>query len=107
GISSNVASFVSAATVRVHEIGRVNRAPTPEELERMRGHAPRAMDEGGVGLASALIYTPGTFAKTDEFVELAKVASASGGMYISHMRSEGNRLLEAIDEVGTIGRERH
>ena len=107
GISSNVASFVSAATVRVHEVGRVNRAPSPEELERMRGHVRRAMDEGAMGLTSALIYTPGTFAKTDELVELAKVASASGGMYISHMRSEGNRLLEAIDEVVTIARDAH
>ena len=107
GISSNVASFISAATVRVHEVGRVNRAPSPEELERMRGHVRRAMDEGAMGLTSALIYTPGTFAKTDELVELAKVASASGGMYISHMRSEGNRLLEAIDEVVTIARDAH
>jgi N-acyl-D-amino-acid deacylase len=105
GISTNVASFVSAATVRVNEVGRVNRAPTPDELERMRGHVRRAMDEGAIGLTSALIYTPGTFAKTDELVELAKIASESGGMYISHMRSEGNRLLEAIEEVVTIARE--
>ena len=105
GISTNVASFVSAATVRVHELGSINRAPTPEELDRMRGHVRRAMDEGAMGLTSALIYTPGVFAKTDELVELAKVASESGGMYISHMRSEGNRLLEAIDEVLTIARE--
>jgi N-acyl-D-amino-acid deacylase len=105
GISTNVASFVSAATVRVHELGSVNRAPTAEELDRMRGHVRRAMDEGAMGLTSALIYTPGVFAKTDELVELAKVASESGGMYISHMRSEGNRLLEAIEEVVTIARE--
>jgi len=105
GISTNVASFVSAATVRVHELGSINRAPTAEELDRMRGHVRRAMDEGAMGLTSALIYTPGTFARTDELVELAKVASESGGMYISHMRSEGNRLLEAIDEVVTIARE--
>ena len=104
GISTNVASFVSAATVRVHEIGSVNRAPTPEELDRMRGHVRRAMDEGAMGLTSALIYTPGTFATTDELIELAKVASQSGGMYISHMRSEGNRLLEAIDEVIAIAK---
>ncbi len=104
GVSTNVASFVSAATVRVHEIGYDNRPPTPEELERMRGHVRRAMDEGAMGLTSALIYAPGTFAKTDELIELAKVASASGGMYISHMRSEGDRLLEAIDELLTIAR---
>ena len=71
----------------------------------MRAPRPPAMDEGAMGLTTALIYIPGVFAKTDELVELAKVASASGGMYISHMRSEGNRLLEAIDETLTIARE--
>jgi N-acyl-D-amino-acid deacylase len=105
GVSTNVASFVSAATVRINEIGYDNRAPTADELERMRGHVRKAMDEGAMGLTTALIYTPGTFAKTAELVELAKVASASGGMYISHMRSEGDRLLEAIDELLTIARE--
>ena len=104
GTASNVASFVSAATVRVNEIGYGNRAPTADELERMRGHVKLAMDEGAMGLTSALIYTPGTFAKTGELIELAKVASASGGMYISHMRSEGNRLLEALDELLAIAR---
>src|SRR5471030_1577561 len=99
GVSTNVASFVSAATVRANEIGLDNRPPTAEELERMRAHVRVAMDEGAMGLTTALIYIPGVFAKTDELVELAKVASASGGMYISHMRSEGNRLLEAIDET--------
>jgi N-acyl-D-amino-acid deacylase len=107
GVSTNVASFVSAATVRVHEIGYDNRPPTPPELERMRALVRRAMDEGAMGLTSALIYAPGAFAGTDELVELAKVASASGGMYISHMRSEGNRLLEAIDELLTIARGAH
>ena len=87
GISSNVASFVGAATVRVNEIGSINRAPTPEELERMRAHVRRAMDEGAMGLTSALIYAPGTFAKTDELVELAKVASESGGVHL-HMRAK-------------------
>ena len=105
GISTNVASFVSAATVRANEIGLDNRPPTAEELERMRAEVRVAMDEGAMGLTTALIYIPGVFAKTDELVELAKVASASGGMYISHMRSEGNRLLEAIDETLTIARE--
>src|SRR3954464_6977944 len=105
GISTNVASFVSAATVRANEVGLDNRAATAEELERMRAHVRLAMDEGAMGLTTALIYIPGVFAKTDELVELAKVASASGGMYISHMRSEGNRLLEAIDETLTIARE--
>jgi N-acyl-D-amino-acid deacylase len=105
GISTNIASFVSAATVRANEVGLDNRPPTAEELERMRAHVRVAMDEGAMGLTTALIYIPGVFAKTDELVELAKVASASGGMYISHMRSEGNRLLEAIDETLTIARE--
>jgi N-acyl-D-amino-acid deacylase len=105
GISTNVASFVSAATVRANEIGLDNRPPTPEELDRMRAHVRTAMDEGAMGLTTALIYIPGVFARTDELVELAKVASASGGMYISHMRSEGDRLLEAIDETLTIARE--
>jgi N-acyl-D-amino-acid deacylase len=104
GVSTNVASFVSAATVRVNEVGYENRAPTDQELERMRAHVRKAMEEGAMGLTSALIYAPGTFAKTAELVELAKVASAAGGMYISHMRSEGDRLLEAIDEVLTIAR---
>src|SRR6185295_13841574 len=105
GVSSNVASFVSAATVRAHELGYDNRRPTEDELDRMRGHVRRAMDEGAMGLTSALIYIPGVFATTAELIELAKVASQSGGMYISHMRSEGNRLLEAIDEVLTIARD--
>jgi N-acyl-D-amino-acid deacylase len=105
GISTNVASFVSAATVRANEIGLDNRPPTAAELERMRAHVRTAMDEGAMGLTTALIYIPGVFAQTGELVELAKVASASGGMYISHMRSEGNRLLEAIDETLTIARE--
>jgi len=105
GISTNVASFVSASTVRVNEIGYDNRPPTAEQLDRMRAHVRRAMREGAMGLTTALIYTPAVFAKTDELVELAKVASESGGMYIAHMRSEGNRLLEAIDETLTIARE--
>jgi N-acyl-D-amino-acid deacylase len=105
GISTNVASFVSASTVRANEIGYDNRPPTADELDRMRAHVRRAMDEGAMGLTTALIYTPAVFAKTDELVELAKVAAASGGMYISHMRSEGNRLLEAIDETLTIARQ--
>ena len=105
GVSTNIASFVSAATVRANEVGFDNRPPTAEELGRMRADVRRAMDEGAMGLTTALIYVPGVFAKTDELVELAKVASASGGMYISHMRSEGNRLIEAIDETLTIARE--
>jgi N-acyl-D-amino-acid deacylase len=107
GVSTNVASFVSAATVRANEVGLDNRAPAAEELDRMRADVRKAMDEGAMGLTTALIYIPGVFAKTDELVELAKVAAASGGMYISHMRSEGDRLLEAIDETLTIARQAH
>ncbi|KPJ95720.1 MAG: aminoacylase [Gemmatimonas sp. SG8_17] len=105
GISTNIASFVGATTVRIHEIGYEDRPPTAEELERMRQLVRQAMEEGAVGLASALIYTPAFFAQTDELVELAKVAAEYDGMYISHMRSEGNRLLEALDEFLTIARE--
>lgn len=105
GISPNVASFVAASTVRIHELGRTNRAPTPEELERMRALVRQAMEEGALGLTSALIYAPAAYAKTDELIALAKVAAEHGGMYITHIRSEGNRLLEALDEAITIGRE--
>ncbi len=105
GISPNVASFVGATTVRIHEIGYEDRPPTPAELERMRALVKQAMDEGALGVGSSLIYAPPFYAKTDELVELSKVAAASGGMYISHMRSEGNKLLEAVDELITITRE--
>jgi N-acyl-D-amino-acid deacylase len=104
GVSTNIASFVSASTVRAHEVGLENRPPTAEELDRMRAHVRHAMSEGAMGLTTALIYTPAVFATTEELVELAKVAAQSGGMYIAHMRSEGNRLLEAIDETLTIAR---
>jgi N-acyl-D-amino-acid deacylase len=105
GVSTNVASFVSASTIRAKEVGLDNRAPSPEELDRMRDDVRRAMDEGAMGVTTALIYTPAVFSTTAELVALAKVASAAGGMYISHMRSEGNRLLEAIDETIQIARE--
>ena len=105
GISPNIASFVGAATVRVNELGYADRAPTPEELERMRAHVTTAMEEGAMGVSSALIYAPGFYAKTDELIALSTVASQYGGMYISHMRSEGNRLVEAVDELMTIARE--
>ena len=98
GTSTNVASFVSAATVRAHEIGYDNRAPTADELDRMRGHVRKAMDEGAMGLTTALIYVPGLFAKTDELVELAKVAARYGGVYFTHQRSESARIFESLDE---------
>lgn len=105
GVSPNVASFVGATTVRIHEIGEEDRAPTAEELDRMRGHVRQAMEEGAMGLASALVYAPAFYAETEELIELAKVAAEYDGMYISHMRSEGSGLLEAFDELSTIARE--
>jgi N-acyl-D-amino-acid deacylase len=104
GVAPNVASFVGATTVRVHVLGYENRAPTPAELEKMKQLVRQAMEEGALGVGSALIYAPGAYARTDELIELARVAAQYGGMYISHIRSEGNRLLEAIDEVITIAR---
>jgi N-acyl-D-amino-acid deacylase len=105
GVSPNVASFVGATTVRVHELGYADRAPTPEELERMRALVRQGMEEGALGVGSSLIYAPAAYAKTDELIALSKVAAEYGGLYITHLRSEGNRLLEALDEALTIGRE--
>ncbi|MFL5734104.1 MAG: amidohydrolase family protein [Chloroflexia bacterium] len=105
GVSTNVASFIGAATVRIHTLGYEDRAATPEELEHMRTLVREAMREGAMGVASALIYVPGCFASTEELVALAGAATEYQGMYISHMRSEGNKLLEAVDEVLTIARE--
>jgi N-acyl-D-amino-acid deacylase len=105
GVSTNVASFVGATTVRIHEVGFDNRPPTPEELDRMRGLVRQSMEEGALGLGSSLIYAPAFYAQTDELIELAKVAAEFGGSYISHMRSEGNSLAEAVRELITISRE--
>jgi len=105
GVSTNVASFVGATTVRIHVLGYENRPPTPEEMERMRQLVRQAMEEGALGVGSSLIYAPAFYASTEELIELCKVAAEYGGMYISHIRSEGNRLLEAIDELIRIARE--
>jgi N-acyl-D-amino-acid deacylase len=104
GVSCNVASFVGAATVRECVVGFDDRAPTPEELDRMRALVDRAMTEGAMGVGSALIYAPGSYARTDELVALCEVAARHGGMYISHIRSEGDRLLEGVDELIAIAR---
>lgn len=104
GISTNVASFIGATTVRIHELGYADRAPTAEELRRMKQLVAAAMEEGALGVGSSLIYAPAFYAKTDELIELAKTAAEYGGMYITHMRSEGNRLIEAVQEVLTIAR---
>lgn len=105
GVSTNVASFVGAATVRANELGYANRPPKPEELERMKQQVRKAMEEGAMGVGSSLIYVPGTYASTYELTELAKVASEYGGMYISHIRSEGNKLEEAVNEIIKIGKD--
>src|SRR5947207_3922999 len=105
GVSCNVGSFVGATTVRVHEIGYADRPPTPDELERMKKLVRQAMEEGALGVGSSLIYAPAFYAKTDELAALATVASEYGGIYISHIRSEGTRLLEAADELIAIARE--
>ncbi|MDP9282923.1 MAG: D-aminoacylase [Chloroflexota bacterium] len=104
GISPNIASFVGAATVRIHELAHEDRPPTADELARMQALVDAAMRDGALGVGSALIYSPATYADTDELVALAEVARRHGGMYISHMRSEGNRLVEAVDEVIEIAR---
>jgi N-acyl-D-amino-acid deacylase len=105
GVSPNVASFVGAATVRVHEVGYANRAPTAAELARMQDLVRDAMREGALGVGSALIYAPGAYAKTEELTALARAAGELGGGYISHLRSETDRLLEALDELIGIARD--
>ncbi len=105
GVSPNVASFVGATTVRIHELGYEDRAPTAQELERMKDLVRTAMEEGALGLASSLIYAPAFYADTDELIALAAAAGEYGGMYISHMRSEGNSILAAVDELIAIARE--
>ncbi|HEX9512311.1 MAG TPA: D-aminoacylase [Puia sp.] len=105
GVSTNVASFVGAATIRQNVLGDANRPPSPEELLKMKSLAKQAMEEGAMGIGSALIYAPGFYAKTDELIELCKTAAPYGGLYISHVRSEGNQLLEAADELIHISKE--
>ncbi|HTF18134.1 MAG TPA: D-aminoacylase [Chryseolinea sp.] len=107
GVAPNVASFVGATTLRIHELGMDNRAPTSDELERMKALARTAMEEGALGVGASLIYAPANYAKTDELIELCKVASEFGGMYITHMRSEGNGIYAAVDETIRIAREAH
>ncbi|WP_373512488.1 amidohydrolase family protein [Persicitalea sp.] len=99
GVATNFASFVSASEIREHELGQINRPPTPVELERMKALVAQAMEEGAMGLTTALIYVPATFAKTDELVALAHVARQYGGIFTAHMRSEGDRLEAAVDEM--------
>jgi N-acyl-D-amino-acid deacylase len=105
GVSPNVASFLGAATPRAHVLGHEDRLATPEELQSMLELVHQAMREGALGVASSLIYPPGSFAPTGELVALARAAGEHGGMYISHMRNEGPQLIEAVEELLTIARE--
>lgn len=102
GISPNVASFVGSSTLRIYTVGYENRPPTPGELDTMKILLKQAMEEGAVGISSALEYVPASFASTEELTELCRVAAEYDGMYISHLRNEDDRLLEAIDEFLTI-----
>lgn len=105
GVSTNVASFVGNGTLRQHVIGYKNRPATAEEIAEMKRLTKQAMDEGAVGISSSLLYAPSMYANTNELVELAKVASESNGMYISHIRNEGDKLLESINELIQISKE--
>jgi N-acyl-D-amino-acid deacylase len=105
GISCNVASFIGATTIRQNVIGFDDRPPTPQELDQMRELVRKEMEAGALGIGTSLIYPPAFYAKTDELIELCKVAAKYKGKYISHMRSEGNQLLEAFDELLRISRE--
>ncbi len=105
GVSPNVASFVGATTLRIHTVGYEDRAPTPQELDNMKLMVGQAMEEGALGVGTSLIYAPAFYSSTEELIELSKVAAEYDGMYISHMRSEGPRLLESLDELIRIADE--
>jgi N-acyl-D-amino-acid deacylase len=105
GVSCNVASFLGATTVREYVIGLEDKQPTPEQLEQMRDLVRKEMEAGALGIGTSLIYPPAFYAKTEELIELCKVAAKYQGKYISHMRSEGNQLLESLDELIRISRE--
>ena len=105
GVSCNVASFVGATTIREYVIGLEDKQPTPEQLEQMRQLVRQEMEAGALGIGTSLIYPPAFYAKTEELIELCKVAAKYQGKYISHMRSEGNKLLEAIDELLRISKD--
>jgi len=105
GVSQNVASFIGATTIREYVIGLEDKPPTPAQLAEMRNLVRREMQAGALGIGSSLIYAPAFYAKTEELIEMCKVASQYKGKYISHMRSEGNRLIEAVEELLRIARE--
>jgi N-acyl-D-amino-acid deacylase len=104
GISPNIASFIGATTIREHVIGLEDKQPTPEQLGQMRELVRKEMEAGALGIGTSLIYPPAFYAKTDELIEMCKVAADYNGRYISHIRSEGNQLLEAVDELLRICR---
>jgi len=105
GVTPNVASFIGATSVRIHELGYANRLANAEELERMKALVKQAMEEGAMGVGSSLIYAPANYSNTEELIEICKVAGEYGGMYITHMRSEGNNIFGAVDETIRIARE--
>ncbi len=104
GIAPNVASFIGATTVRIHELNYDNRLPNEEELSRMKDLVRKAMEDGALGVGSSLIYAPANYSSTEELIALCKVAAEYGGMYITHMRSEGNGIYGAVDETIRIAR---
>jgi len=105
GVSQNVASFIGAATIRTYVLGREDRQPSPSDLDRMRELVRGEMEAGALGIGTALIYAPGTYASTEELIELCKVAAKYQGKYISHVRSEGPKLIESVEELIRISRE--
>jgi N-acyl-D-amino-acid deacylase len=105
GVSTNITSFVGTSTVRIYAIGYEDRVPTPEELDTMRMLVRQAMEEGAVGVSSALEYVPAAFAEPEELIELCREAAKYGGMYISHVRNEGDYLLEGLDELIHVAKE--
>jgi len=105
GVSTNVASFIGATTIREHVIGLEDKKPTAQQLDAMRALVKQEMETGALGIGSSLIYAPAFYASTEELIELCKVAAQYQGKYISHMRSEGNRLVEATGELIRISRE--
>jgi N-acyl-D-amino-acid deacylase len=107
GVSTNVASFVGAATIRENLLGFTNKDPDSTQLGKMKTLVRQAMEDGALGIGSALIYAPGSYAKTPELIEICKVAAPYGGVYISHVRSEGNQLLQAADELIRISKQAH
>ena len=105
GVSQNVASYIGATTIRTYVLGEADVQPTAEQMQQMRDLVEKEMRDGALGIGSSLIYAPAFYAKTEELIEMCKVAAKYKGKYISHMRSEGNRLEEAVDELIRISRE--